>query len=111
MSIPTLNTDRLVKTFLDLVQIDSPSKQEADVADYLEKILAPLGVRTWRDDAGTKIGGNCGNLHVQMDAKGANCPGLLFSAHMDCVMPCIGVKPRIDRRRDPLRRHDRAGVR
>lgn len=96
MSIPTLNTDRLVKTFLDLVQIDSPSKQEADVADYLEKILAPLGVRTFRDDAGTKIGGNCGNLHVQMDAKGANCPGLLFSAHMDCVMPCIGVKPRID---------------
>ncbi len=96
MTLPPLNTDRLVKTFLELVQIDSPSKQEAAVADYLEKILAPLGVRTWRDNAGEKIGGNCGNLHVQMDAKGADCPGLLFSAHMDCVMPCLGVNPRID---------------
>jgi di/tripeptidase len=40
MNIPTPNTERMVQTFLDLVQIDSPSKQEAAVADYLEKILA-----------------------------------------------------------------------
>jgi tripeptide aminopeptidase len=95
MNIPTPNTDRMVKTFLDLVQIDSPSKQEAPVADYLEKILAPLGVKTFRDNAGQQIGGNCGNLHVKMPARESNAPGLLFSSHMDCVMPCIGVKPHV----------------
>jgi len=95
MSIPTVNTDRMVRTFLDLVQIDSPSKQEALVADYLEKALAPLGVDMRRDDAGTKIGGNCGNLHVRMAGHKSSAPVLLFSAHMDNVMPCLGVKPRV----------------
>jgi tripeptide aminopeptidase len=96
MSIPTLNSDRLVKTFLDLVQIDSPSKQEAAVADYIEKALAPLGLKIWRDDAGAKIGGNCGNVHVRMPARNSKSPAILFSAHMDNVMPCLGIKPRVE---------------
>jgi tripeptide aminopeptidase len=96
MNLPTPNTDRLVKTFLDLVQIDSPSKQEAAVADYIEKALAPLGVTCRRDDAGTKIGGNCGNLYVRMAARESQAPGVLFSAHMDCVQPCVGVKPKVE---------------
>jgi tripeptide aminopeptidase len=96
MNIPLPNTDRMVKTFLDLVQIDSPSKQEAAVAAYIERVLEPLGVRVWQDDAGKKIGGNCGNLHVRMGAKDSMAPAILFSAHMDCVMPCMGVKPHIE---------------
>ena len=96
MKIPTVNSDRMVKTFLELVQIDSPSKKEADVADYLERILKPLGVKMWRDDAGEKIGGNCGNLHVRMDAQDSNAPAILFSSHMDTVMPGLGIKPRVE---------------
>jgi tripeptide aminopeptidase len=96
MNIPTPNTDRLVKTFLELVQIDSPSKQESRVADYLEKALAPLGVQTWRDKAGEKIGGNTGNLLVRMPALDCNAPGVLFCAHMDCVEPCTGIKPKLE---------------
>jgi tripeptide aminopeptidase len=96
MSIPSINQERMVRTFLDLVQIDSPSKQEALVADYLEKTLKPLNVETWRDDAGAKIGGNCGNLHVRMAGHKSQAPALLFSAHMDNVMPCLGVKPRVE---------------
>ncbi|MBK6910060.1 MAG: M20/M25/M40 family metallo-hydrolase [bacterium] len=86
----------MVNLFCQLVQIDSPSKQEANVADFIEKLLAPLGVKMWRDDAGAKIGGNCGNLHVRMPARGSNAPAVLFSSHMDTVMPGLGIKPRID---------------
>ena len=93
MSQPRTNRDRLIKTFLDLVKIDSPSKQEAPVADYLENALKNLNVKMWRDDAGEKIGGNCGNLHVRMPARDSSAPAALFSAHMDTVMPGIGVKP------------------
>ena len=96
MSTATPNTDRMVKTFLELVQIDSPSKQEAAVADYIEKRLAPLGVKMWRDNAGEKIGGNCGNLHVRIPASGSSSPALLFSAHLDSVMPCLGIKPKVE---------------
>jgi tripeptide aminopeptidase len=96
MSTATPNTDRMVKTFLELVQIDSPSKQEAAVADYIEKRLAPLGVKMWRDNAGEKIGGNCGNLHVRIPASGSSSPALLFSAHLDSVMPCLSIKPKVE---------------
>ena len=96
MTIPTPNSDRLVRTFMELVQIDSPSKQEAAVADYVEKVLDSLGVRYWRDDAGKKIGGNCGNLHVRMAAKKSSASAVLFSAHLDSVMPCMGIKPRLE---------------
>lgn len=96
MSTATPNTDRMVKTFLDLVQIDSPTKKEAAMADHIEKLLAPLGIKTWRDNAGEKIGGNCGNLHVRVPASASSSPALLFSAHLDAVMPCVGIKPRVD---------------
>jgi tripeptide aminopeptidase len=96
MSTATPDTDRMVKTFLELVQIDSPSKKEAAVADYVENRLAPLRVKIWRDNAGEKIGGNCGNLHVRMLANASSSPALLFSAHLDSVMPCLGIKPRVE---------------
>ncbi|MBU0691692.1 M20/M25/M40 family metallo-hydrolase [bacterium] len=93
MNLPQPNTDRIISTFLDLVKIDSPSKQEADVAAYLKKALSELKVKVWMDDAGEKIGGNCGNLHVRMPARNSKAPAILFSAHMDTVMPGIGVNP------------------
>lgn len=91
-----LNRDRLVRTFLDLIQIDSPSKEEAGVAEYLTKALEPLGVKIWQDDTGKKISGNCGNLHVRMKGTVPNVPALLFSAHLDTVMPGKGIKPKVE---------------
>src|SRR3990172_7052914 len=93
MTIPPVNIDRMVRTFMDLVQIDSPSKKESAVADYIEALLKPLSLQVWRDDAGQKIEGECGNLHVRMPARESDAGAVLFSAHLDCVMPCIGVKP------------------
>jgi tripeptide aminopeptidase len=44
------------------------------------------------DDAGTAVGGDTGNLIIRVPGTG---PGQAraFSAHMDCVPPCIGVQP------------------
>lgn len=96
MSLPTVNRERMVDLFFKLVQIDSPSKKEAPVADFIEKFLAPMGFKVWRDDAGEKIGGNCGNLHVRVPARGSKADAVLFSSHMDTVMPGLCVKPRLD---------------
>lgn len=90
MSIPTVNRDRMVDLFCKLVMIDSPSKQEANVAEFIETLLKPMGVKMWRDDVGDKIGGNCGNLHVRLPARGSSAPAVLFSSHMDTVMPWSG---------------------
>src|SRR5438128_2061039 len=76
---------RLVKTFLELVQIDSPSGQEAAVAERLIALLHELGAEAGRDGHGNVI---------------ASLPGsgepLLLSAHMDTVQPGEGIKPILD---------------
>ena len=90
------NPDRLIRTFMDLVKIDSLSKEEAAVAEYLTQALKPLGVEIWQDDAGKKISGNCGNLHVRMKGTVPNVPAILFSAHLDTVTPGKGIDPRIE---------------
>lgn len=87
---------RTVEEFLRLVQIDSPSLKERDIADYLKKKLATLGVQVIEDDAGEKIGlrkTRTGNLIGKLPGKNKNAPVILLCAHMDTVEPGRGVKP------------------
>lgn len=87
-----INTDRLTKTFLDLVRIDSPSGREKPLADHLCALLEGSGYDIHVDDAGSFFGGDSGNVIVRVPATG---PGeaMAFCAHMDCVDPCLGVEP------------------
>ena len=79
-----INEDRLVKTFCDLVQIDSPSDEEEEMAQDLSKRLADLGFEILRDAHG--------NLIAREEGENP----LLLSAHMDTVEPGRGIKPRIE---------------
>ena len=79
-----INRDRLVKTFLDLVQIDSPSGEEEAVAVELTSRLEALGLSVARDSYGNVIAGD-----------GRDDP-IMLSAHMDTVEPGRGVKPTVD---------------
>ncbi len=79
-----INRDRLVKTFTDLVQIDSPSGEEEAMAQDLTLRLERLGFTVKRDSYGNLI------------ASDGGPDPLLLSAHMDTVEPGRGVKPSID---------------
>ena len=79
-----INRDRLVKTFCDLVQIDSPSGEEEAIAVELQRRLKALGLTAARDDYGNVIASD----------GGAN--PLLLSAHMDTVEPGRGIEPRVE---------------
>ena len=79
-----INEDRLVKTFCDLVQIDSPSDEEEEVAQDLSRRLEALGFEILRDAHG--------NLIAREDGDNP----LLLSAHMDTVEPGRGIKPTIE---------------
>ena len=80
-----INRDRVVKTFCDIVQIDSPSGEEEAIAKDLVKRLRGFGLKVKRDAYGNIIA----------DSKGTGQP-LLVSVHMDTVEPGRGIKPRID---------------
>jgi len=88
-----VNEDRLVKVFLDLVRLSSPSRDERVVADYVIGRAKELGVELEEDAAGAAIDGTCGNLVGRLGGRDSGRPRLLFVAHMDTVSPCDGVEP------------------
>jgi tripeptide aminopeptidase len=85
--------ERMVETLLDLVKIDSQSKEELAVAHRLMSDLQKLGAEVRIDDAGTRVGGNSGNVVARIAGNAPNAAPLLLSAHMDTVPPGNGVKP------------------
>jgi len=82
----------VIDYFLDLVQIDSESKNEKNVADKLLKDLQKMGAEIKFDHAHENTGGNVGNLYAYFPGKIDKDP-ILFCAHMDTVVPGNGVKP------------------
>ncbi|HQR40686.1 MAG TPA: M20/M25/M40 family metallo-hydrolase, partial [Blastocatellia bacterium] len=91
-----INRDRLRNYLLDLVQIDSHSREEADVAARVRADLEALGIEVEVDDAGTKVGGNTGNVIARVKGTVEGAPPIFLAAHMDTVVPGKGVKPVID---------------
>jgi tripeptide aminopeptidase len=83
--------DAVVATFMRLAAIDSPSRQEGEIARVLVEELTALGYAV-RDDA---TGPDCGNLIAIIPGDETLEP-VLFTSHMDVVMPCLNVQPRID---------------
>ncbi len=91
--LTSMDSKRLLKTFLDLVQIPSESGKEKPVTDYLVAKLKSLGLEVWVDDAGSKIGSNSGNIMGRL--KGSLPGSIAFSSHQDTVVPGVGIKPQI----------------
>ena len=79
-----IDRDRLIKTFCDLVSIDSPSGEEEPVAQELTRRLESLGLDVGRDSYGNLIAGD-----------GRDNP-VMLSAHMDTVEPGRGISPRVE---------------
>lgn len=87
-----INKDRVLERFLSYVQIDSPTKEEREFAEFLMEEMKGLGLDVHMDKAGDNVGSNSGNVIGRL--KG-NTEGetILFSSHMDTVSPGRGIKP------------------
>ncbi|MDO8429544.1 MAG: M20/M25/M40 family metallo-hydrolase [Candidatus Daviesbacteria bacterium] len=83
-----INKQRLVETFLKLVQIDSPSGDEELVSQELTRRLKVLGGKVEPD--------SYGNIICHFKGQGES---LLLNAHMDTVEPGRGINPSIKKDR------------
>ncbi len=83
--------ERLTATFTRVVEVDSPSRQEGALARLLIDELTRLGWQA-RDDG---TGPDGGNVVATLRGDDALEP-VLFTSHMDVVMPCLGVRPRLE---------------
>jgi len=87
---------RLKNLFLELVQIDSLSRREHDVALRIQREAERAGAICRYDSAGEKVRGNSGNLIAKIPGNVAGAPPFLLAAHMDTVAPGEGVKPIVE---------------
>lgn len=87
-----IDRERLAETFIDLCEIDSPSREERRVADYLSELFKSLGAESVvEDDSAKKTGADCGNLIIRFSGTVEKEP-LFFACHMDTVDPGRGIK-------------------
>ena len=81
-----INRQRLVSTFLELAQIDSPSGEESVIARLISSKLKKLGANVIID--------SYGNLIAKKEGIGTP---LMLNVHMDTVEPGRGVKPIVEK--------------
>ncbi len=91
-----INEERIKNLLLELVQIDSVSREERDVAERLKQLCEELGAEVFIDDAGSKVGGNSGNVIARFPGTLPSAEPIMMSAHMDTVVPGKGVKPIVE---------------
>ncbi len=84
-------TNDVIQYFLELVAIDSESRDERAMMDRLKADLEELGAKVEEDDAHLKTGGNAGNLYAFIPGSVDRKP-ILFCAHADTVKPGKGIK-------------------
>ncbi|MEG6510926.1 M20/M25/M40 family metallo-hydrolase [Desulforamulus ruminis] len=90
-----VDSERLIGEFMELVQVDSESGAERQMADLLKEKLTQLGLEVFEDGAGAvEVGRGTGNLIANLPGNGGKGPVFLMCAHMDTVKPGKGVKPR-----------------
>ena len=86
-----VNKERMLAEFKEIVAIPCHGRQERVVADVLCKKLKELGFSIKEDDAGEKLGGNCGNVWAFLPGNKPGAKRVLLNAHMDGVEPCGGT--------------------
>ncbi len=91
-----IRRDRLKALLLDLIQIDSISRRERELAMRLKQELESMGAEVRIDDTGEKVHGNVGNLISRFHGTAPAAPPLLLSDHMDTVVSGEGVRPVIE---------------
>jgi tripeptide aminopeptidase len=87
-----IDRERLAAHFIELCEIDSPSRREGRISRHLQTIFREMGATAIiEDDSAAQTGSECGNLIIRFDGSGALEP-IFFSCHMDTVQPGEGVR-------------------
>src|SRR5437868_9466920 len=80
---PMINQERIKNLLLELVQIDSHSRKEREVAQCIKSYCEEMGAQVEIDDAGEKVGGNTGNVIARFAGTIHDAEPIMMSAHME----------------------------
>lgn len=89
----TIDQDRLIEHFFQLIQTDSESKNEKQIADLLAEQLGILGFTVAKLPVPVEVS-NGYNIYARLE--GSIEESVLLSCHMDTVKPGKNIEPWID---------------
>lgn len=90
-----MNNERLIQTFLELVQIDSETGNEGQIQTFLKDQFQKLGLDVKEDNAQHTTGFGANNLICTLPVTEEGHDKIYFTSHMDTVKPGENVKPQI----------------
>lgn len=90
-----MKKERVIKSFIDMVKIYSPSLNEKEYSEYLVKQLERLGLEVYLDLGFKKYGGNAPTIFAKLKGN-VSGEGVTLAAHMDVVEPCANINPIVD---------------
>ncbi|API90479.1 hypothetical protein J32TS6_02590 [Virgibacillus pantothenticus] len=88
-----VNEQRLVDEFLELVQIDSETGNEEQIASVLKNKFEALGLEVIEDNSKPTTGHGAGNLICNWKGDLSSAETIYFTSHMDTVVPGKNIKP------------------
>ncbi|MFQ3542882.1 M20/M25/M40 family metallo-hydrolase [Halobacillus rhizosphaerae] len=91
----TINKDRLIEEFIELVKVDSETKNEANISEVLKDKFTSLGVEVSEDNAKEITGHGANNLICSLKGTKDSADPIYFTSHMDTVVPGNGITPSI----------------
>ncbi|RDW21983.1 M20/M25/M40 family metallo-hydrolase [Oceanobacillus chungangensis] len=91
----TVNQERLVDEFFELVKINSETTNEAEIAEVLKKKFSDLGVEVIEDDSKKITGHGANNLICTLKGNKQDVDPIYFTSHMDTVVPGQNIKPQV----------------
>ena len=87
-----IDQNRLARTFIQLCETDSPSKEEGRMAKLVAELLCAAGADApFEDASAAQTGADCGNLIFRF-AGDSGLEPLFFTCHLDTVEPGRGIK-------------------
>lgn len=87
-----INRKRILATFLDLININSPSFDEPRLGDHLAEVFRCLGCQVTRQRYDRSF-----NFIARRKGSLKNVPPLLLSGHMDTIEPTVGIRYKINK--------------
>lgn len=90
-----VNKTRLIDEFIELIKIDSETKNETKIAKVLKEKFTDLGLDVIEDDSKKITGHGAGNIICNLKGTVPNMDTIYFTAHMDTVVPGKGINPSI----------------
>lgn len=74
-----IKQQRVIDQFMELVQIDSETKNEQNISKVLKEQFAELGLHVYEDDTMEQTGHGAGNLVITWEAEGTEGVAPIFS--------------------------------